>query len=88
AFAEGFISVCKDFCSPAELDSLALGAITMTFELAGRFLEDYLLGDPYFKTLHDKHNLERGRSQLALALDMKTKFDQMQAINREIAGIK
>lgn len=88
AFAEGFISVCKDFCTSAELESLALGAITMTFELAGRFLEDYLLGDPYFKTLHAKHNLERGRSQLALALDMKTKFEKMQEINRRIAGLK
>ena len=88
AFAEGFISACKDFCTPAELDSLALGALTMTFELAGRFLEDYLLGDPYFKTLREKHNLERGRNQLTLALDMKKKFDQMQAINRSIAGLE
>lgn len=88
AFAEGFIPVCKDFCTTEELESLALGAITMTFELAGRFLEDYLLGDLYFKTLHPKHNLERGRSQLALALDMKAKLDQMQAINRRIAGLE
>ncbi len=87
AFAEGFISVCKDFCTPAELDSLALGALTMTFELAARFLEDYLLGDPYFKTLREKHNLERGRNQLALALDMKKKYEQMQGINRRIAGV-
>ncbi len=88
AFAEGFISACKDFCSPEEMESLALGAVTMTFELAARFLEDYLLGDPYFKTSHPKHNLERGRSQLALALDMKKKFEQMQAINRSIAGLE
>ena len=87
AFAEGFISVCKDFCTPEELDSLALGALTMTFELVARFLEDYLLGDPYFKTLREKHNLERGRNQLALALDMKKKYEQMQAINRSIAGV-
>ncbi len=87
AFAEGFISVCKDFCTPAELDSLALGALTMTFELVARFLEDYLLGDPYFKTLREKHNLERGRNQLALALDMKKKYEQMQEINRSIAGV-
>ena len=87
AFVEGFISVVKDFCTPAELDSLALGALTMTFELVARFLEDYLLGDPYFKTLREKHNLERGRNQLALALDMKKKFEQMQEINRSIAGL-
>ena len=87
AFSEGFISVCKDFCTPEELESLALGALTMTFELVARFLEDYLLGDPYFKTLREKHNLERGRNQLKLALDMKEKFEQMQAINRQIAGV-
>jgi len=88
AFAEGFICVCKDFCTDEELDSLALGAVTLTFELAARFLEDYLRGDKYFKTLHEKHNLERGRNQLTLALDMLKKFDCMQEINRSIASQK
>ncbi len=88
AFASGFISVCKEFCTKEELESLALGAITMTFELAARFFEDYLNGDQYFKVHHPKHNLERARSQLALALDMKEKFDRMQEINRRYAQIK
>ncbi len=85
AFAEGFISVCRDFCGEAELESLALGAVTMSFELAARFLEDYLNSDRYFKIHHPLHNLERGRSQLSLALDMKDKLEQMQEINRSIA---
>ncbi len=81
AFASGFIPAVKDFCTSEELDSLALGAVTMAFELSARFLEDYLNGDKYFKTRHPEHNLERGRSQLTLALDMKEKLPLMQEIN-------
>ncbi|MBR2615853.1 MAG: aminoglycoside phosphotransferase family protein [Clostridia bacterium] len=86
ASASGFIPACRDFATPEELESLAIGAVTMAFELAARFLEDYLNGDKYFKTLHPEHNLERGRSQLALALDMKNKMDEMQEINRRWAS--
>jgi len=53
----------------------------MAFELSARFLEDFLNGDKYFKTSRENHNLERGRNQLTLALDMKKKLDKMQEIN-------
>ena len=86
AFASGYIGAIRSFCTARELDSLALGAVTMTFELAGRFLADYLSGDRYFKTTHPKHNLERGRSQLRLALDMKDKLDKMQEMNHFYGG--
>ena len=80
AFSAGFVPVCREFCTPAELDSLALGAVTMTFELAARFLEDYLRGDVYFKTTHPEHNLERGRNQFVLAMDMLRNYEKMQEI--------
>ena len=82
-FASGFVSECRTFCSHEELESLAVGAVTLTFELAARFLEDYLNGDKYFRIHRPEHNLERGRCQLALALDMKEKFSEMQRINRK-----
>ena len=85
AFASGFIPVVSTFCSKEEMESLALGAVTMTFEVAARFLEDYLRGDVYFKTYREGHNLDRGRNQLALALDMKEKLEKMQEINRSYA---
>ena len=44
------------------------------------FLDDYLIGDKYFKVKKDKHNLIRTRSQIALAKDMEKKMDSMQAI--------
>lgn len=85
AFAAGFIPACRSFCSDAEMESLALGAPTMAFELAARFLEDYVNGDKYFKVSHAAHNLERGRNQLTLALDMMKKWDELVRINRIFA---
>ena len=65
---------------------MALGAITITIELAVRFLTDYLTGDKYFKTEYPGHNLVRARCQLALAKDMLAKRDRMEEIVREIVA--
>ena len=46
-------------------------------ELATRFLDDYILGSPYFKINYPEHNLVRARCQIALAKDMLKKEDQM-----------
>ncbi len=86
AFAEGFIGAAAGFLTQAELDTMALGAITITIELAVRFLDDYITGDKYFKVLYPEHNLVRARSQLALAEDMLRKRDEMEAIVREVAA--
>ena len=54
-------------------------------ELATRFLDDYLVGDKYFKTDYPGHNLVRTRCQIALAKDMLKKMDAMNAIVRDCA---
>lgn len=77
AFTEGFVGAAKDFLTPDEVDSLALGAVTITYELASRFLADYLNGDTYFKISRSKHNLERARCQIRLAEDMMANYDYM-----------
>ena len=51
-----------------------------------RFLDDYITGDQYFKTLYLDHNLVRARCQIALAADMYRHLDEMKAIIAEIAG--
>ena len=56
------------------------GALTITLELACRFLTDYLEGDHYFKTLYPDHNLVRARAQIKLAQDMDRKKQEMQSI--------
>jgi len=86
AFAEGFIRHTYNSLTPAEIDTMALGAITITVELASRFLDDYLLGDKYFKVNYEGHNLVRARCQLRLAKDMWSKYEEMCAIIKEIAA--
>ena len=50
AFAEGFVEATAGELDESEINSLALGAFTITIELAMRFLNDYITGDKYFKT--------------------------------------
>lgn len=87
AFAEGFIGEVRSSLTRCELETLALGAFTMTLELVVRFMDDYLTGDQYFKTAYRGHNLVRARCQLALAEDMCRKLDEMNRIVAEIAGL-
>ena len=60
-----------------EVDNLVNGVLVITFELAMRFLEDYINGDEYFKTKYKDHNLVRARTQIALLKDMETKIAEM-----------
>jgi len=83
AFAEGFLSQTARTLTEAEIDTLALSCFVLTTELAVRFLDDYLRGDPYFKINYPEHNLVRTRCQIALAQDMLRKLPQMEAIVRE-----
>ena len=65
---------------------MALGAFVMTFEVGVRFLDDYITGDQYFKTLYNGHNLVRARCQLKLAEEMYERMDEMNQIISEISG--
>lgn len=80
AFTKGFTEKLRDTMTPAEKDTLALGAITMTLECGLRFLTDYLNGDKYFHIDYDDQNLDRSRCQLTLAKDMIRKYDDMVGI--------
>ncbi len=86
AFAEGFISQTASALTKEEIDNMALGAFTMTFELVVRFLDDYICGDTYFKIKSPEHNLERTRCQMALAKDMQKKLDKMNEIIASVAA--
>ncbi len=80
AFAKGFIPEVRDALTENEVNTLALGAFTMTTELATRFLDDYITGDNYFKTRYPGHNMIRAKSQIALARDIQKKLGRMQQI--------
>ena len=85
-YTEGFLSSCGKSLTECELDSLALGAKTMTLECGMRFLTDYLEGDTYFRIHRPRQNLDRARTHIKLVSDMEKKWDSMNAIPHEIAG--
>lgn len=80
AFADGFLSETGKAMTKSEIDTLALSCCCLSAELAVRFLDDYLRGDPYFKTLYPEHNLVRTRNQIALCKDMMKHMDEMDEI--------
>lgn len=80
ALARGYLSKASDSLTSNELQTLSLGAITMTIECGLRFLTDYIDGDNYFKIVYPQHNLDRSRCQLTLAKDMINNYHQMQQI--------
>ncbi len=83
AFAEGFLEKTAKTLTRNEIDTLALSCFTLTTELAVRFLDDYILGDPYFKTDYPEHNLVRTRCQIGLAQDMLARMEDMESVIRE-----
>ena len=84
AFARGFLSETAHTLTETELACMALGAYTMTAELVVRFLDDYIVGDRYFKTAYPEHNLVRARCQAALLRSMEEHYGEMCAITAEI----
>ncbi len=82
AFAEGFLKNTASTLTEKEIETLGLSCFVLTTELATRFLDDYILGNPYFKIDYPEHNLVRTRCQIALAKDMLRKMDEMNAIIR------
>lgn len=85
AFSEGFIGQTAGALTELEIGTMAMGALSITVELASRFLDDYITGDKYFKTNYEGHNLVRARCQLKLAEDMWDKYEEMEQIVNSIA---
>ncbi len=77
AFCKGYLGQTKGILTKDEIDSLVLATFSITIELAARFLDDYILGDVYFKVNYPGHNLVRTRCQLALAKDIMKKYDEL-----------
>ncbi len=77
AYTSGYLSSCGTTLTRNEIETLAMGAKTMTIECGVRFLTDYLNGDVYFHTSYPGQNLDRCRTQMKLVEDMEAKWQQM-----------
>ena len=77
ALAEGYIGELIGHVTDEEITSLPLATFSITVELAARFLDDYIVGDTYFKIRYPKHNLVRARCQLKLAQSIMEQYDDL-----------
>lgn len=84
AFLRGFADGTEGKLTAAETEGLAESALVLTFELAIRFLGDYLNGDVYFSIRKPRHNAERAANQLWLAQDMVKKYEKMQRLTEKL----
>lgn len=67
ALTKGWIEACKGQITNKELEFMPFSARLIAYELAMRFLRDYLNGDQYFKTSRPEQNLDRARTQIKMA---------------------
>jgi thiamine kinase-like enzyme len=66
AMATGWLDGIGPILSKVERENLILGAHWLILEQAIRFLEDYLMGDQYYKIKYPEHNFIRAKNQLTL----------------------
>ena len=82
-FLQGFLEGIGPSITERERELLPMSVFILTYELALRFMTDYLNGDTYFKLNYLEHNLVRTRAQLRLAQDIDRKLSAMQAIGEK-----
>ena len=66
--------------SKTEIDNIVFSVKLIFLEQGIRFLEDYLNGDIYYNTKHDKQNLVRAKNQLHLCLEVEKQTQKMNDI--------
>lgn len=80
ALVKGYLSSANAFLTDKERELLAFSGKLLTIECGTRFLADYLMGDVYFKIHKDGLNLDRTRSQMALAESIESQMSEMEAV--------
>lgn len=80
ALVQGYLASANSFLTDKERELIAFSGKLLTMECGTRFLCDYLEGDQYFKIHRANHNLDRTRTQIALANSIEAQMDAMQAV--------
>jgi len=86
ALVEGFICSTSGFITELDIEHLSISGKIITIETGLRFLTDYLCGDEYFGSHRPAQNLDRSRTQFALAASIEDQFDEMQNIVNRAAS--
>ena len=77
SYLKGFLEETYYFLTDEEIKYIGLSIKILTYELALRFLTDYLNGDIYFKIKYSDHNKDRFLNQYILLLDLDKKIDEI-----------
>lgn len=86
ALVRGYLAGAGELLTQAELDHLAFSGKLISYELGLRFLTDYLLGDVYFKTHSETHNLDRCRVQFRLVESIEQQQEAMDYTVKNLTG--
>ncbi|MGB0993299.1 MAG: phosphotransferase enzyme family protein [Akkermansiaceae bacterium] len=86
ALIKGYLASAGSFLTDTERSLLAFSGKLLTMECGTRFLTDYLKGDVYFKIHRDGHNLDRTRTQIALADSIDSQMEDMEALVEKYSG--
>lgn len=84
ALLRGYLESAGAFLTREEKELLPFAGQLITFEIAIRFLTDYLSGDTYFKVHRDGHNLDRTRTQFRLLESIEAQERQMNQVARSL----
>jgi phosphotransferase family enzyme len=77
ALVRGYLNAAGRILTIEEKELLPFSGQLITFEIAIRFLADYLAGDTYFKVHREGHNLDRARAQFRLLESLEQQERQM-----------
>lgn len=77
AFVRGFVRGMGHDMTQTEKNMLPMGAWTIIYEQAVRFLDDYLAGDTYYHVDYPLHNLVRAKNQIQLLLDLERQMSHL-----------
>jgi len=76
-YLKGYLEEMAPFLEKDEVNYIGISIKILTYELAMRFLTDYINGDTYFKIKYDKHNRDRFINQFTLLKDIENKLDEI-----------
>lgn len=82
-YVAGFLQGLDGHITEEEFKLLPESVVVLTYELALRFMTDYLDGDLYFKVLSEDHNLVRTRAQIQLMKDILCKLELLRTITQK-----
>jgi hypothetical protein len=86
ALVEGYLASAGSVLNEAEIEQMAFSGCLISLELGMRFLTDHLNGDLYFRVHRESQNLDRARTQLKFAAEIRQHEAEMRKFIRKVAS--